>query len=42
MGYGPYPPPPAPEQELDMLKDQAEYLEQALSDIRKRIEELEA
>ena len=42
MGYGPYPPPPAPEQELDMLKEESEHLEQALSGIRKRIEELGA
>jgi prefoldin subunit 5 len=31
-----------PEQEIEMLRDQAEYLEGALEDIRKRIEELEA
>jgi len=40
-GYA-YPAPPPPEQELGMLRDQAEYLEGALGDIRKRIEELEA
>ena len=40
-GYG-YPAPPQPEQELGMLRDQAEYVEGALADIRKRIEELEA
>jgi len=37
-----YPTPPQPEQELAMLRDQAEYFEGALEDIRKRIEELEA
>ena len=31
---------PSAEQELQMLQDQAEYLEQSLSEIRKRIEEL--
>ncbi len=41
-GYGAYPPPPPPEEELEMLKDQAEYLEQVLEDVRKRIGELEA
>jgi len=42
-GYSPYmPPPPPPEQELEMLREQAEYLEGMLGDIRKRIEELEA
>jgi len=40
-GYA-YPAPPPPEEELEMLRDQAEYLEGALADIRKRIEELEA
>ncbi|HPI92698.1 MAG TPA: DUF5320 domain-containing protein [Deltaproteobacteria bacterium] len=37
--------PPAPvarQQELDALKRQAEYLEQTLSDIRKRLEEIQA
>jgi hypothetical protein len=32
---------PTPEQELEALKGQAEYLEDALGDIRRRIEELE-
>jgi len=41
-GYAPYPPPPPPEQELEMLRDQAQYLEDTLAEIRKRIEELEA
>ncbi len=44
-GYGPYAPygaPPTQEAELDMLKGQSEYLEDALEGIRKRIEELEA
>jgi len=40
-GYGGYPPPTPPEQELEMLRDQAEYLQEVLEDIRKRIEELE-
>lgn len=40
-GYA-YPAPPQPEQELEMLRDQAEYLEEALADIRGRIEQLEA
>ena len=42
----PYPGPLAPalsrEQELDALKGQAEYFQDALEDIRKRIEELAA
>ena len=41
-----YPPPFAPtmttEQQLDLLKGQAEYFEDALEGIRKRIEELQA
>jgi len=41
----PYPTPVAPaisgEQQLDALKGQAEYFEDALAGIRKRIEELE-
>ena len=37
-GYNPY---GSPEQELDALKQQAEYMEQNLSDIRERIQELE-
>jgi len=32
---------PTKEQEMDMLKGQAEYLEDALSGINKRIQELE-
>jgi len=32
----------ARQQELDALKRQAEYLEQTLSDIRKRLEEIQA
>ena len=32
----------APQQELDSLKDQAEYLEDALDGIKKRIEELDS
>jgi hypothetical protein len=42
----PYQPPytaaPAPEQEIDALRGQAEYFEDALDGIKKRIEELEA
>jgi hypothetical protein len=34
--------PIAREQELEALKGQAEYLEQTLEDIRKRVEELQA
>ena len=53
-GYGmpsaaPFPPygaygtaAPAPEGEIEMLKGQAEYLEDALDGIKKRIEEIEA
>ena len=33
---------PSPEQEIDMLKGQAEYFEDALEGIKKRIAELEA
>jgi len=41
--YGaPYAPTMAKEQELDALKGQAEYFEDALEGIRKRIDELEA
>jgi len=37
-GYPMYPPPPPPpEQELEMLKDQAQYLQDALSEIQKRM-----
>jgi len=41
--YGgvPYAPGVAPEQELNALKGQAEYLEDALDGIKKRIEEIE-
>jgi hypothetical protein len=38
----PYPPAMTSEQEIDMLKDQAEDLEATLDEIRKRREELEA
>ena len=45
-GYVPQPTPFGPamtqQQELDLLKGQAEYFEDALDGIRKRIEELEA
>lgn len=40
--YGAYAPQPSPRQETDALKGQAEYLEGALEDIRKRLAELEA
>ncbi|MBN1675193.1 MAG: DUF5320 domain-containing protein [Kiritimatiellae bacterium] len=43
MPPAPYAPPaPSREQELDALKGQAEYLEGALEDIRKRVAELES
>ena len=38
----PFAPTVAPQQELDGLKGQAEYLEDALNGIKKRIEELES
>ena len=43
-GYGAYAPPPAPsaEQEAGTLKAQAEHLEAALGEIRKRLDELTA
>ncbi|MFW6279417.1 MAG: DUF5320 domain-containing protein [Planctomycetota bacterium] len=37
LAYG----PPTPEQEVDMLQNQAEYLEQMVENINQRIEELE-
>lgn len=42
-GYGgaPYAPGVTPQQELDALKGQAEYLTDALEDIKKRIDEIE-
>ena len=39
--YGSYGAPPAPEQEVDVLKTQAEWLKQQLDAISKRIAELE-
>jgi hypothetical protein len=33
---------PTPEQEVDLLKGQAEYFEDALEGVRKRLAELEA
>jgi len=39
---GPYAPTPSAEQQIDALKAQAEYFEDALDGIRKRIQELEA
>ena len=41
-GGAPFTPTVAPQQELDSLKGQAEYLEDALDGIKKRIEELES
>ncbi len=42
MPYGGYAyPEPSPQDELTALKQQAEYLENELSAIRRRIEELE-
>ncbi len=42
-GYAaPYSVTPSPQQELDALKNQAEYFEDALEGINKRIQELEA
>jgi hypothetical protein len=38
---GPYVPQPTPEQELEVLKGQAKYFQDALQDISKRIQELE-
>ncbi len=38
----PYAAPPTAEQELAVLRQQAEYLGNALEDIRKRIEDIEA
>jgi len=37
----PYYAQPTPEQEVDILKQQAEYFQNALADINKRIEDLE-
>ena len=40
--YGvPYAPRPSPQQEMDALKEQAEYFEEGLKDIRNRLAELE-
>ena len=41
-GVGPFTPTVVPQQELDSLKGQAEYFEEALNGIKKRIEELES
>lgn len=41
-GGAPFTPTVAPQQELDSLKGQSEYLEDALDGIKKRIEELES
>ena len=41
-GGAPFTPAVAPQQELDSLKGQAEYFEDALDGIKKRIEELES
>jgi hypothetical protein len=41
--YGPaYPPSYRPEDEVTALKDQAGYFEEALQDIKKRLEEIES
>jgi hypothetical protein len=42
FGGAPFTPTVAPQQELDSLKGQAEYLEDALDGIKKRIEELDS
>lgn len=39
--YGPYAAPPAPEQEIEYLKTQAEWLQEQLEAITSRIAELE-
>ena len=41
-GGAPFTPTVAPQQELDSLKGQAEYFEDALDGIKKRIEEIES
>jgi len=41
-GGAPFAPATTPQHELDGLKDQAEYLEDSLDAIKKRIEELES
>jgi len=40
--YAPYATPPTREQQIEALKGQAEYFEGALTELRKRIEELES
>ena len=40
-GTQPYTPQMTPEQEVDYLKDQAQYFQDALEDIKKRMSELE-
>jgi hypothetical protein len=35
------PPPPPREAEIEMLRQQADYLENALADVRERLKELE-
>ena len=40
-GYGPYAAPPMPEQEVEFLKTQAEWLKEQLDAISQRITELE-
>jgi hypothetical protein len=39
--YGPYTAPPTPEQEVEFLKSQSEWLKEQLEAIGQRIEELE-
>jgi hypothetical protein len=40
-GYASYPVPPAPEQEVDALRTQAQWLREQLDAIERRIQELE-
>jgi hypothetical protein len=41
VAYGPYAAPPTPEQEVDFLKGQAEWMKEQLDAISQRIAELE-
>jgi len=40
-GYGVAPYPPTPDQEMELLKKQSEYLEKTLADLNQRIQVLE-
>jgi len=42
FGQAPVGPAPTPQQELDALKNQAQYFQDAMADIQQRIEQLEA